>query len=763
MAIPVRSIRLTPRSKSALDRTTGTRGEIFFDATAKTLRVFDGVKVGGSLLSASVSVSDTPPVSPSQGSLWFNSSNGSLYLYYEDTDSEQWITPVTYSGSGGGSGSGIVSPGTAGKLAFYPSNGTTVDDLSQVSWANNTLTVTGSISVSDQKNFIRFHWDTLADLNAEANPTTWHGMIAHVHETGRVYFAHSGAWTPLANQSDVIGGGSSTLAALTDVNVTGVSDGQVLKYSTAENKWIPAADLQTSGDGGVALTSFSVSTTTASGGGALAYNNITGVFTFTPSVTGVTSTSIVTANGFSGSVANSTTTPAITISTSVTGLIKGNGLAISAAVAGTDYQLPLPSQTGNEGRYLSTNGTVLSWDLLPAGVTTLAELTDVNIAGATDGQVLKYSTAQNKWIPAADLTGAGGTGISLSDLSASTATASGTGSLTYNNSSGVFTFTPPNLSSFITLNSISATGDISYNSSTGVISFNNNSAYITRTGISVTQATASGNGSLLYSNSTGVFTFTPADLSSVAASNSFTTIAVSGQSNVVADNATDTLTLVAGSGISITTNASTDTVTITNTGSAGEANQNAFSSVAVSGQSNVVADSATDTLTLAAGTGISITTDAGTDTVTIAATGTGGASTFSALTDNAGLTIDRIYLPAITMLSTTNNGSSSYRFDQYGTTDNPTVYAINGTTIAFNLSVSGHPFLIQTSGGSNFNTGLTHVSTTGAVTTGSSAQGQTSGTLYWKIPSSISGNYRYICSIHGSMVGTITIKDIAVI
>lgn len=44
----------------------------------------------------------------------------------------------------------------------------------------------------------------------------------------------------------------------------------------------------------------------------------------------------------------------------------------------------------------------------------------------------------------------------------------------------------------------------------------------------------------------------------------FQTIAVSGQSNVVADTTTDTLTLAAGTGITLTTNATTDTVTITN-------------------------------------------------------------------------------------------------------------------------------------------------------------------------------------------------------
>lgn len=141
----------------------------------------------------------------------------------------------------------------------------------------------------------------------------------------------------------------------------------------------------------------------------------------------------------------------------------------------------------------------------------------------------------------------------------------------------------------------------------------------------------------------------------------------------------------------------------------------------------------------------------------------GGATAFTGLSDRGDLTVDRFYLSAITMLSTTNNSASSYRFDQYGTVDNPTVYAISGTTIAFNLNVAGHPFLIQTSAGANYNIGLVHVTTGGTVTTGASAQGKTSGTLYWKIPSTTTGNYRYICSIHSGMMGTISIKDIVTI
>jgi plastocyanin len=162
---------------------------------------------------------------------------------------------------------------------------------------------------------------------------------------------------------------------------------------------------------------------------------------------------------------------------------------------------------------------------------------------------------------------------------------------------------------------------------------------------------------------------------------------------------------------------------------------------------------------MVAGTGISIATDAGTDTITITNTVSSGATAFTGLSDAAGLTVDKFYLQAITRLDVTNNGASSYRFDQYGSSDNPTVYAINATTIAFNLNVSGHPFLIQNNSGVNYDTGLVHVTTAGVVTTGSSAQGKTSGTLYWKIPDVISGNYRYQCSAHAPMVGTITIKN----
>lgn len=54
----------------------------------------------------------------------------------------------------------------------------------------------------------------------------------------------------------------------------------------------------------------------------------------------VTSVSVVSANGMAGTVATATTTPAITLTTTITGVLKGNGTAISAAVANTDFVAP---------------------------------------------------------------------------------------------------------------------------------------------------------------------------------------------------------------------------------------------------------------------------------------------------------------------------------------------------------------------------------------------------------------------------------------
>ena len=113
----------------------------------------------------------------------------------------------------------------------------------------------------------------------------------------------------------------------------------------------------------------------------------------------------------------------------------------------------------------------------------------------------------------------------------------------------------------------------------------------------------------------------------------------------------------------------------------------------------------------------------------------------------------------VTTFAVTNSGSGAYVFDQYSG-NNPDIYLHPGQTVSFNINASGHPFLIrQSNGGTLYNVGLTHVSTTGVVTTGSDAQAKETGTLIWKVPSVLAGNtYVYQCQNHSVMVGNLIIQ-----
>ena len=76
----------------------------------------------------------------------------------------------------------------------------------------------------------------------------------------------------------------------------------------------------------------------------------------------------------------------------------------------------------------------------------LSDLSDVTITSPTNGQVVKYNSTTGQFENQAD---AGG--IQLTDLSVGAeGTASGDGSVAYDDTTGVFTYTPPDLSTYLT-------------------------------------------------------------------------------------------------------------------------------------------------------------------------------------------------------------------------------------------------------------------------------------------------------------------------
>jgi hypothetical protein len=148
----------------------------------------------------------------------------------------------------------------------------------------------------------------------------------------------------------------------------------------------------------------------------------------------VTQVSVVAANGLAGTVATDTTTPAITLTTSVTGVLKGNGTAISAASAGTDYVTPNAAITGST----NTKITYDSKGLVTSGsAATTADITDsTNKRYVTDSQltVLGNTSGTNTGDQTITLTGdvtGSGTGSFATTLATVTAAKGGTGQTTY--------------------------------------------------------------------------------------------------------------------------------------------------------------------------------------------------------------------------------------------------------------------------------------------------------------------------------------------
>ena len=65
---------------------------------------------------------------------------------------------------------------------------------------NNYVDTSSDIDVGTNKILYSNVYATTGDL---PSASSYHGMFAHVHATGKGYFAHAGNWVELANQSDI--------------------------------------------------------------------------------------------------------------------------------------------------------------------------------------------------------------------------------------------------------------------------------------------------------------------------------------------------------------------------------------------------------------------------------------------------------------------------------------------------------------------------------------------------------------------------------
>lgn len=221
------SVRIIPREQEFLNRKVGSRGEIFYDREDNALRLFDGVEPGGfALLRADLTnvegvigaqPSATVPAIAQVGAMWFNTTNGRLFVYYNDGNSNQWVQPTSSFYDQQGTPTALAFPGspTVGQTV---TNGVDTWEWSGTYWGiknQTTLSLTG-LTVS---NVIDGQVDSISN---------------------------------------------HTISALSDVGSTaGAANGDVLGYDTAQQQWLPIT-LSSTFNGGTISNPLFVNNNTAS-------------------------------------------------------------------------------------------------------------------------------------------------------------------------------------------------------------------------------------------------------------------------------------------------------------------------------------------------------------------------------------------------------------------------------------------------------------------------------------------------------------------
>ena len=248
-------------TKDTDDLSEGTTNLYYTDARADA-------RITNALIDEDNMVSDSATKLPSQQSVkaYVDSqiltkdnsdeiAEGSSNLYYTDARARGSISAsgsIAYNSTTGAitytqGNSDTVAEGTT-NLYYTDARAITAVTGSDLDMGSNNITTTGQLLFKNM-------FATSGDL---PSATTYHGMFAHVHATGKAYFAHAGNWIGLLDTT------TSTTANLpegtnlyytdarvdTHLNTGSASSGQILSWNGSDYAWV--AD-QT-GSGGTAIT-----------------------------------------------------------------------------------------------------------------------------------------------------------------------------------------------------------------------------------------------------------------------------------------------------------------------------------------------------------------------------------------------------------------------------------------------------------------------------------------------------------------------------
>ncbi len=198
---------------------------------------------------------------------------------------------------------------------------------------------------------------------------------------------------------------------------------------------------------------------------------------------------------------------------------------------------------GNTGQFLTAtnNGLSVTWTSLPQSITPTSDVTFANLVVTGDVTIQGNANFELTSFTTSDLTEGGNlyyTNARARGSISVTNDPAGDGNLSYNNSSGVFTYTGPTAADYRSVldatNSGSGDGSLTYNNSTGIFTYTGPDAADYRVAFSaVNTPNSTGNtylGSLSYSSTNGRFTYTGPTVENIRTR--FTTRNVSGLGSI---------------------------------------------------------------------------------------------------------------------------------------------------------------------------------------------------------------------------------------